>query len=309
MGNRIFFLSASLLTLMACSQSESEAPSAATQDVASAVEDKSSDVDAYSSADLLAGVLDAQSDDAKARYQYRHPQETLTFFGVEPGMKVVDTLPGNPWYSGILLDYLGPDGVVVGADYSAEMWTQFGQFSPDPATKETWSADWIEKANSWRDSESDAQVDAFAFGAVPDELKGTVDVVLQIRTMHHFNRMETEYGYQTEALQDMMDVLKPGGVVGVVLHRAPEENSDEWALGNAGYVKQSAMIAAFEAGGFEFVEASEINANPADKPTENDFVWRLPPALATSDEDPELRAAMIAIGESDRMTLKFKKPE
>ncbi|NLG75036.1 MAG: methyltransferase, partial [Xanthomonadaceae bacterium] len=79
--------------------------------------------------------------------------------------------------------------------------------------------------------------------------------------------------------------------------------------GDAGYVKQSAVVAAFEKAGFELIGSSEINANPKDQPTEEDVVWRLPPTLATSRDDPELRKQMEAIGESDRMTLKFRKPE
>jgi len=251
-------------------------------------------------------VLASQSDDVKARYQYRNPKETLEFFGVAPGMTVVDTLPGNPWYSGILIDYLGSDGKVIGADYSAEMWTQFGNFSPDPAEKATWAADWTAEAEGWRDADNDASVGAVAFGSVPEEMAGTVDVILQIRSLHHFNRFEDEGGYMTEALADMMTLLKPGGVVGVVLHRAPEENSD--ATGDQGYVKQSAIIATFENAGFELAGSSEVNANPKDQPTEEDFVWRLPPTYATSRDNPELKAQMEAIGETDRMTLKFRKP-
>ena len=256
----------------------------------------------------LDAVLAAQADDAKARYQYRNPKATLEFFGVEPGMTVIDTLPGNPWYAGILIDYLGPDGKVIGADYDADMWQLFGNFSPDPAEKETWVADWTAKAEGWRDSDTDAQVGAVAFGAVPEEMAGTVDVILQIRSLHHFNRFEDQGGYMTAALADMMTLLKPGGVVGVVLHRAPEDSSDDWATGDQGYVKQSAVVAAFEAAGFELAGSSEINANPKDQPTEEDFVWRLPPTYATSRDNPELKTQMEAIGESDRMTLKFRKP-
>ncbi|MEL7486706.1 MAG: methyltransferase, partial [Pseudomonadota bacterium] len=111
-----------------------------------------------------------------------------------------------------------------------------------------------------------------------------------------------------KALADTMTVLKPGGVVGVVQHRGPETNDDVWAEGDNGYLKQSQVVAAFEAAGFELVEASEINANPADIPSNEEVVWRLPPALGTSREDPALRAQMEQIGESDRMTLKFRKP-
>ena len=112
----------------------------------------------------------------------------------------------------------------------------------------------------------------------------------------------------TKALGDMMTLLKPGGHVGVVQHRAPEDSPDEWATGDNGYVKQSAIVAAFEAAGFELAASSEVNANPKDQPTSDDFVWRLPPTLATSREDEELKAEMEAIGESDRMTLLFRKP-
>lgn len=84
---------------------------------------------------------------------------------------------------------------------------------------------------------------------------------------------------------------------------------DAWALGDQGYVKQPAVIAAVEKAGFELVGSSEMNANPKDQPTEQESVWRLPPSLSTSESDPELRAQMQAIGESDRMTLTFRKKD
>ena len=103
-------------------------------------------------------------------------------------------------------------------------------------------------------------------------------------------------------------MLKPGGIVGVEQHRAPEGQSDASTKGDRGYVKQSAVIAAFQKAGFELVEQSEINANPKDQPSESDIVWRLPPTLATSKDNPEQKAQMESIGETDRMTLKFRKP-
>ena len=258
----------------------------------------------------LAAILAAQPAEVQARYQWRHPQETLEFFGVAPGMTVVDTLPGEIWYSGILAAYLGPDGEVIGADYSPEMWKLFGSFADEEfiAQKKTWAVDWIAGSSKWAPADG-AKVGGFAYGAIPDGMKGSVDVVLLVRAIHHFNRFEDEGGWRTKALADVMSLLKPGGVVGVVQHRAPEGNSDQWAAGDKGYVKQSTTIAAFEAAGFEFVGSSEINANAADKPTEADNVWRLPPTLGGSRNDPALRARMEAIGESDRMTLKFRKPK
>ncbi len=309
---RALLLGASALALVACggAPDETEAP-AAEDAVEEAVVDAGEETEPAQTApdtSALDAVVAALPEDAQARVPYRNPVETLSFFGVEPGMTVVDTLPGNPWHSGILIDYLGPDGKVVGADYSPEMWTHFGDFAPEPGAKDSWPAEWIEKAEAWRDADTDASVGAVQFGLIPDDMAGAVDVVLQIRTMHHFHRLEDEGGFMTEAIADMMTLLKPGGHVGVVLHRAPEGSSDEWATGDSGYVKQSAMIAAFEAGGFELAGTSEINANPKDQPTEEDFVWRLPPSLATSREDEALKAEMEAIGESDRMTLLFRKP-
>jgi predicted methyltransferase len=264
---------------------------------------------AATNAARLEAALDAQPDEAKARYQYRHPKQTLEFFGVEPGMTVVDTLPGEIWYSGILAAYLGPEGKVIGADYSVPMWTLFGGFADEEylAKRPGWAAGWVSKAADWP-YEDAAEVGAMVYGSVPDELAGTVDVVLVVRAMHHFNRLEDEGGFRTQAFADINKVLKSGGVIGVVQHRAPMENSDQWAEGDNGYLKQDQVIAAFEAAGFEFVAASEINANAKDRPSEDEFVWRLPPILGTSKDDAALKAEMIAIGESDRMTLLFRKP-
>jgi predicted methyltransferase len=252
-------------------------------------------------------VLAAQSEETKSRYAARHPKEMLEFFGVEPGMTVVDTLPGPVWYTGILLEYLGPSGTVIDADYSPEMWTHFGPFTPDPKQKESWVQDTVAKLEATRNPQA-AKVAAFQYGSVPADMAGTVDVVLVVRALHHWMRLEPTGGYLTKALADIQQLLKPGGVVGVEQHRAPESHSDASANGDRGYIKQSAVITAFKQAGFELVEQSEINNNPKDQPSETDVVWRLPPTLATSKDNPELKAQMEAIGETDRMTLKFRKP-
>jgi predicted methyltransferase len=291
-------LSALALLLLACSSQQAATPPETPATTEAAPAEASAKLDA---------VLAAQPEEEKARYQHRHPKETLAFFGVEPGMTVVDTLPGPVWYSGILLSYLGPQGKVVPADYAPEMWTKFGPFTPDPKTKETWVKDTLAKFEEKRGPEA-ASVAAFQYGAVPDELAGKVDVVLMVRALHHFMRLEATDGYLTKALADVNKLLKPGGIVGVEQHRAPESAADASATGERGYVKQSAVIAAFKKAGFELVAESEINANPKDKPSDSDVVWRLPPTLGTSKDNPELKAQMEAIGETDRMTLKFKKP-
>ncbi len=305
---RLFLMSASALALAACGGEPAETEQPPAEEIVEDVKDGADDMEMAADTSDLEAVVAALSEDAQARVQYRNPVETLSFFGVEPGMTVVDTLPGNPWYSGILIDYLGPDGKVIGADYSPEMWTFFGDFSPEPGSKDNWTSEWTATAEGWRNAETDAAVGAVQFGNVTDDMAGSVDVILQVRSLHHFNRLEDEGEFMTKALADMRALLKPGGHVGVVQHRAPEGSADEWATGDNGYVKQSAIVAAFEGAGFELVASSEINANPKDQPTAEDFVWRLPPTLATSREDEALKAEMEAIGESDRMTLLFRKP-
>ncbi|WP_129649361.1 class I SAM-dependent methyltransferase [Peristeroidobacter agariperforans] len=285
--------------LFACSK-ESPPPAATTAPPAEPTAQQASP------SEQLDAVLAAQSDADKARYAARHPKEMLEFFEVKPGMTVVDTLPGDVWFAGILADYLGPQGKVIAADYSKEMWQLFGDYSPKPEEKAKWAAEFTSKMEAKRGAD-DAAVVAVHFSEIPDDLAGTADVILVSRAVHHWMRMEDKGQWMTKALADMNKMLKPGGIVGVEAHRAPEAASDAWAKGDQGYVKQSAVVAAFEKAGFELVEASEINANPKDQPTEKDFVWRLPPTLATSQNDPELKAKMEAIGESDRMTLKFRK--
>ncbi|MEE8495511.1 MAG: hypothetical protein V3S21_03460 [Xanthomonadales bacterium] len=256
----------------------------------------------------LASVLAAQPEETRARYQYRHPMETLEFFGIEAGMTVVEALPGGGWYTKILLLYLGSDGHLIGADYAREMYPLFGFFSEEQLqAKETWSEDFTADAKEWAGDDG-AQASAFVFGSMPDKLKGQADAVVFIRALHNLARFEAEGGFLTAALRNAYDALKPGGMVGVVQHHARDDMPDDWASGRNGYLKRDFLIARMEEAGFEFVAASDINASAQDQPTEEDMVWRLPPTLATSREDPALRAKMEAAGESNRMTLKFRKP-
>lgn len=254
-------------------------------------------------------ILAAGEDSAKARYEARNPKETLLFFGIEPGMTVVDVLPGGGWYTKILLPYLGEEGAVIATDYSLDMWPEFGGFATPEfiENKKTWPETWTASAEEWR-SEGDAPIaSAFAFGNRDASLDGTADAVLFVRALHNLFRFQEEGDYLQVALKDAHALLKPGGIVGVVQHAAREDRDDEWAKGSNGYVKKSAVIAAFESAGFELVEQSDINANPLDQADVGDGVWRLPPTLGSSRDNPELRAEMEAIGESNRMTLKFRK--
>jgi predicted methyltransferase len=152
-------------------------------------------------------------------------------------------------------------------------------------------------------------IDAFQFGALPERFEGALDAALFIRALHNMARFEEKGGFLTASLIETKTALKPGGIVGVVQHMAPEDEADDWADGSAGYLKKSVVIGQFEAAGFEFLGDSDINVNPLDQPTSEDIVWRLPPTLSGSADNPELAEQMSAIGESSRMTLLFKKPE
>jgi predicted methyltransferase len=258
--------------------------------------------------DRLSAVLDRQAEDVQARYEYRHPKATLEFFGIEPGMTVVEGLPGRGWYTQILLPYLGKEGHLIGANYAMDMWPNFAFANEEfLRTQSTWVTDWPVGAEDWRDDDS-ATVAAFNFGAMPESVAGTADVVFLARVLHNLANFEEEGGFLTAALADCFAALKPGGTLGVVQHQARDEMPDEFADGSHGYLKKSFVIAAAEQAGFEFVAESDINVNPNDQPGAEDVVWRLPPSFGTSQDNPELQAEMRAIGESNRMTLKFRKP-
>ena len=314
MLHKLLISSAAALMLAACS--------GGVDDVTNSVKDGAKD--AKAAAETMAGgvtnaastaankakltaVLAQQDDKAKARYGARNPNETLTFLGVQPGMKVAEALPGGGWYSKILIPYLGDEGHLTGVDYSLEMWPEFSFMTPERIeAKKTWPADWTKRAQEWR-AGSNAVIDAVTFGARNSSADGTYDAVLFIRAMHNVSRFEAKGGYMSQAIADTHAMLKPGGIVGVVQHSGPETHSDEWASGNNGYLKKSKVIAAFEAAGFKLAGESDVNANPKDTPTEEDGVWRLPQTLSGSRDNPELKAKMEAIGESNRMTLKFRK--
>lgn len=227
-----------------------------------------------------------------ARDPYRHPVETLAFFGVRPSDTVVELWPGGGWYTEILAPYLAAGG---GRLYAA---------APD------WGLNGIRKMKEANPAvySSVLTADFPAFDAratrVPD---GSADVVLTFRNVHNWRmgyRREDKQDYSLEAFRQIYAMLKPGGVLGVVDHRLPESASDEREL-KSGYIKVSTVRRLAEAAGFKLGGSSEINANPRDSADWPDGVWTLPPTLQLGDKD---RERYLAIGESDRMTLKFVKP-
>lgn len=227
-----------------------------------------------------------------ARDQYRHPVDTLNFFGVKPGYTVVEIWPGGGWYTEIL----APLTRAKGTYYAA-----VGPAFPDGGK--------AVEALKAKDPALYGHAKLVAFPAaagqprVPD---GTADVVLTFRNVHNW-RMGYKQGgqdYAPEAFRQMFAMLKRGGTLGIEDHRLPESASAEREK-TSGYIKVSTVRRLAEQAGFVFVGASEVNANPRDKTDWPQGVWTLPPTYALKDVD---RAKYAAIGESDRMTLKFRKP-
>ena len=228
-----------------------------------------------------------------ARDRYRHPVQTLDFFEVDPNDTVVEIWPGGGWYTEILAPYLASGGGRL------ILATPDGQ--PGGVAK-------LQQAHpALYSGLTSATFPAFDASAtrVPD---GTADAVLTFRNVHNWRmgyRRDDKQDYSPEAFRQIYAMLKPGGVLGIVDHRLPEDASDEREL-NSGYIKVSTVRRLAEAAGFRFAGASEVNANPQDTADWPNGVWTLPPSLALKDQD---RARYLAIGESDRMTLKFVKPQ
>lgn len=298
-----YFVVLLALFLAACQPASESVPEPTTDNV------PATDAAAVAGVDTLAAILAAQPEEVQARYAYRHPEQTLEFFGIEPGMTVVEGLPGGGWYTRILLPYIGSEGRIIGANYALEVWPNFPFGTEEFVDKmRTWTTDWPADAKEWGD-ENSASRDAFVFGSMPESMAATADVVFLARVLHNLANFEDEGGFLTAAMADCFAVLKPGGTLGIVQHHARDDMSDEFADGSHGYLKKSFVIEVAENAGFEFVAESDINANPNDQPGEDDIVWRLPPSFATSGEDPELKAELAAVGESNRMTLRFRKPD
>lgn len=230
---------------------------------------------------------------------WRRPVETLSFFGVRNDMTVVEVFPGRGWYSAILAPYLAKGGGVL---YAAS----FDPETATPAQLETLNA-YRARFLGDRAMYGDVRMSVMAPNAAPAPA-GSADLVLVFRNVHTLMAQ----GYAKEAFKSWRLALKPGGVLGIVQHRAAPEGIQD-PLASTGYVQEAYVRALAEEAGFVFMDSSEINANPNDDRDHPFGVWTLPPVLRSAPlgapDDPSFDLAPYrAIGESDRMTLKFQKP-
>jgi len=235
----------------------------------------------------LKSAVDSSSRPAeeRARDQYRHPLETLEFFGIKPDMTVVEIWPGGGWYTDILAPYLKDNGKLYAATNEGENAEAYGKkLADDPS-----------RFGKVTVTELAPPVNMKI--APPD----SADLVVTFRNVHNWMR----FGNGEAVFKAIYAALKPGGALGVVEHRGdPSKPQDPKAA--SGYVREDVVIAMAEKAGFILAGKSDINANPKDTKDYAKGVWTLPPTLTLGDKD---RDKYLAIGESDRMTLKFLKPK
>jgi len=294
------------LTVVACTK---QAPDTATPSTPATPVADAAATDVAASSDPWAAALTGSHRSAEnaARDQYRHPRETLEFFGVTPSSKVIELAPGGGWYTEVLAPLLRDEGTltITIADPAGPEGYYGTRHAKAFLDRQKAEADVFGKVETAQvdyaiETGDDGKVKSVRINAMDLGAPGSADVVLTFRSSHGW--------YNREALATVykaaFDVLAPGGVFGVVQHRAPE-GSDPSTTAKQGYVPEATIIEAAKAAGFELAEASDINANPSDTKDYEKGVWTLPPVLAEKDKD---RDKYMAIGESDRMTLKFVKP-
>ncbi|MFK7887867.1 MAG: class I SAM-dependent methyltransferase [Gammaproteobacteria bacterium] len=234
---------------------------------------------------------DHRSEKNRARNASRRPAQTLAFFGIKPDMTVVEVAPGGGWYTEVLAPYLKQNGKYYAAHYDPNHEREYYRNSVKR---------YGEKLSANPALYGDVELTVFSppetMAPAPD---GSADMVITFRNTHGWMRG----GHAEAAFAAMHKALKPGGILGIVQHRGdPKKDQDPEA--GSGYVREDLMIKMVEAAGFKLEDHSEINANPRDTKDYPQGVWNLPPSFR--DKDVE-RAKYAAIGESDRMTLKFVK--
>ncbi len=229
-----------------------------------------------------------------ARDVYRHPKQGLMFFGIRPDMTVVEVWPSGGWWTEILAPLLKEDGKYYAAWY---------------ATQADGASDYAKEQEKKFDAKLAERPDLYgkvikthllAPAFVDMAPKGSADLVLTFRNVHNWAKA----GNAEAMFKSFYDVLKPGGTLGVVDHRAKPGTSFQRQI-ESGYLTEEYVIGLAQHAGFKLAEKSEVNANPKDSTDHPRGVWTLPPTLALGNQD---RDKYLAIGESDRMTLKFVKP-
>jgi len=289
MNSRVFLGLAAVL-LAACS-SHSAPADAQAQDQPGAL------VPPTSASDFTASQLDQdvagdwRSPEHKARDVYRHPKATLQFFGIRPDYTVVEITPGGGWYTEILAPLLRDNGHYIAAtakpaadgEASRDLGGLKAKFAADPTHY------------------GKAQLVEFDPKAPSFGAPGSADMVLTFRNVHNWVDADTA----PAMFKAFYTVLRPGGVLGVEDHRAAD-NASLASVKDSGYLPTNVVIKLATDAGFQLQDSSEINANPKDTKDYPKGVWTLPPTLTLGDQD---RAKYLAIGESDRMTLRFVKPE
>ncbi|WP_084395733.1 class I SAM-dependent methyltransferase [Henriciella aquimarina] len=251
----------------------------------------------YTVEDAMAGSW--RSEDEKARDQYRHPAETLEFLGIEGDDTVIEIWPGGGWYTNILAPWLNANGgQLVAATYNPERSERTAEVVQE--FKDNYAGN--------PDTFGTIEYVVFDGEAEPMGEPESADAVLTFRNIH--NWMSGDYA--DKFFNEAYRVLKPGGTLGVVEHRLPS-SAEQDPSAPSGYVHEDYVRQLAETAGFEFVEASEVNANPDDTADHPFGVWTLPPVSRTTDGDGNTpdgfdAQSYLDIGESDRMTLKFVKP-
>ena len=236
----------------------------------------------------LEGAINSKERTPKyvSRDAERHPYETLSFFSIKPNMKVVELSPGGGWYTEILANYIHKPGGLIAAHFDPN--SDRAYFKRSRAS--------FEKKMKENDMFKDVEiVNLFSNLSEPD----SVDAVLTFRNLHNWLGPDMD-----RIFSNSFKALKPGGLFGVVEHRAKPGSSME-TMKKSGYVTEQHAIKIARKHGFELVSKSEINANPKDSTDHPKGVWTLPPNFRLKDIDKD---KYEAIGESDRMTLLFRKP-
>ncbi len=245
--------------------------------------------------DRVEMAVDGQhrSDANKARDQYRHPVETLEFFGIEDGMRVMEIWPGGGWYTEVLAPAMRDHGTLVIATWDPQVEGQAGYRYELPKKM---------ASNFALHPEVYDQVEIEYFSPPESPSLGeaeSLDAIVTFRNTHGW----VNGALAQSIFNEFARVLKPGGILGVVQHRA-KDGSDPLVSAQSGYVSEAAVKEIAATAGFELIASSEINANSKDSGDHPEGVWTLPPGYALGEVDKE---KYTAIGESDRMTLRFKK--